>query len=228
MTLSGPRDVGLRLAAGSLDQEENPWPPATSSVNNEAARAITDAWTEAERQVGKTTSQAPEVRPARIEDVPAMARVHVRSWQQTYRGLMRDEILDDPSFVARRERLWTAALSDERYAKHRTAVAEHCGQIVGIAMAGPPTADDSSLAAHLYVLYLLEDHHGSGAGTELLEAVIGPAESASLWVADPNPRAQAFYRKHGFRPDGTYRVDDGVREIRMSRNGTDRQAPSSS
>jgi ribosomal protein S18 acetylase RimI-like enzyme len=179
-------------------------------------------------QVGKTTSRAPEVRPARIEDVPAMARVHVRSWQQTYRGLMSDAILDDPSFVSRRERLWTAVLSDERYAEHRAAVAEYCGQVIGIAWAGPPTDDDSSLTAHLYVLYLLDDHHGSGAGTELLDAVIGQTESASLWVADPNPRAQAFYRKHGFRPDGTDRVEDGVREIRMSRNGTDSEAARSS
>jgi ribosomal protein S18 acetylase RimI-like enzyme len=189
---------------------------------------ITGAWTEAERQVGKTTSKAPDVRPARIEDVPAMARVHVRSWQQTYRGLMSDEILDDPSFVSRRDRLWAAALSDERYAKHRVAVAEHGGQVVGIAMAGPPTGADSSSAAHLYVLYLLDSHHGSGAGTELLEAVIGPTESASLWVADPNPRAQAFYRKHGFRPDGTHRVEDGIREIRMSRDGMDSGAAPSS
>lgn len=157
-----------------------------------------------------------------------MARVHVRSWQQTYRGLMSDEILDDPAFVSRRERLWTAALSDERYAMHRVAVAEHCGQVVGIAMAGPPTADDSSLATHLYVLYLLDAHHGSGAGTELLNAVVGPTESASLWVADPNPRAQAFYRKHGFRPDGTHRVEADVREIRMVRNSIDsEEAPQS-
>ena len=153
-----------------------------------------------------------------------MARVHVWSWQQTYRGLMSDEILDDPSLQFRRERLWTAALSDERYAKHRVAVAEHRGQVVGIAMAGPPADGDSSSAAHLYVLYLLDAHHGSGAGTGLLEAVIGSAESASLWVADPNPRAQAFYRKHGFRPDGMDRVEDGVREIRMSRKGMDSEA----
>jgi predicted GNAT family N-acyltransferase len=38
-----------------------------------------------------------------------------------------------------------------------------------------------------------------------------------LWVADPNPRAQAFYRKHGFVADGAAQVEDGVREIRMVR-----------
>ena len=51
----------------------------------------------------------------------------------------------------------------------------------------------------------------------LLDAVVDPGASAALWVADPNPRAQAFYRKHGFVADGTVQVDDGVREIRMVR-----------
>lgn len=51
--------------------------------------------------------------------------------------------------------------------------------------------------------------HGSAAG----------AESAGLRVADPNPRAQAFYRKHGFRPDGARRHDRDldIDEIRMVR-----------
>jgi hypothetical protein len=57
--------------------------------------------------------------------------------------------------------------------------------------------------------------HGTSAGRALLEA-IDPAESAALWVADPNPRAHAFYRKHGFVADGTAQVEDGVREIAWS------------
>jgi hypothetical protein len=47
--------------------------------------------------------------------------------------------------------------------------------------------------------------------------VLDPAESAVLWVADPNPRAHAFYRREGFEPDGGQATDFGVREIRMVR-----------
>jgi hypothetical protein len=56
--------------------------------------------------------------------------------------------------------------------------------------------------------------HGTGAGPALLDAVVDPEEE---WVADPNPRAQAFCRKHGFVADGTAQIVDGVREIRMVR-----------
>jgi ribosomal protein S18 acetylase RimI-like enzyme len=159
------------------------------------------------------------VRPARVEDVAQMARVNVRCWQETYRGLMSDAVLDDPGFPAARERFWTAALTDERYRGNRVAVAERAGEMVGIAMSGPPLDAAATWARQLYVLYVQAADHGTGAGRALLEAVVDSAESAALWVADPNPRAQAFYRKHGFVADGTAQVEDGVREIRMVRTG---------
>jgi ribosomal protein S18 acetylase RimI-like enzyme len=157
------------------------------------------------------------VRRARVEDVAQMARVNVLSWQETYRGLMSDEVLDDPGFLAARERFWTAALTDERYRDNRVAVAERDGELIGIAMSGPPLDAGAAWARQLYVLYVAVADHGSGAGPALLEAVVDPEESVALWVADPNPRAQAFYRKHGFVADGTAQLEGGVQEIRMVR-----------
>jgi ribosomal protein S18 acetylase RimI-like enzyme len=157
------------------------------------------------------------VRPARAEDAAQMARVNVRCWQETYRGLVPDAVLDDPGFLTARERFWTAALTDARYRENRVAVAERDGELIGIAMSGPPLDDGATWGRQLYVLYVHAADHGAGAGPALLEAVVDPAESAALWVADPNPRAQAFYRKHGFVADGTTQIEGGVREIRMVR-----------
>jgi predicted GNAT family N-acyltransferase len=149
-----------------------------------------------------------------------MAWVHVRCWQETYRGLMPDAMLDDPGFPAARERFWTAALTDGRYRENRTAVAERAGQLIGLAMSGPPLDATAQWARQLYVLYVVTAEYGTGAGRALLRAVIDPTESAALWVADPNPRAQTFYRRHGFVADGTAQVEDGVREIRMVRGAS--------
>jgi len=171
--------------------------------------------------MGPEVSGGISVRPAIPSDAAAMARVHVASWRSTYRGLMPDAMLDDPGFVARREGFWTTALTDERFAANRVAVAVDDGAVIGIAMSGP-VADAKPEVRHLYVLYLLDGHHGSGAGGALLDAVISPTEPAVLWVADPNPRAQAFYRKRGFVADGVEQVEDGVREVRMVRSSEGR------
>ena len=146
-----------------------------------------------------------------------MAQVVVRCWQETYRGLMSDEVLDDPGFPLAREQMFTAILTGKHDRQNRVAVAERDGGLVGVAMSGVPQDASAPWSRQLYVLYVYAADHGTGTGRALLAAVINPAETVMLWVADPNPRAQAFYRKHGFVPDGTAQVEDGVREIRMIR-----------
>src|SRR4051794_13493843 len=83
-----------------------------------------------------------------------MARVNVRCWQETYRGLVSDAVLDDAGFLSARARFWSAALTDERYRENRVAVAERDGQLVGIAMSGPPLDAAAAWARQLYVLYV--------------------------------------------------------------------------
>jgi ribosomal protein S18 acetylase RimI-like enzyme len=66
---------------------------------------------------------------------------------------------------------------------------------------------------------LVKAPHGSGLGQGLLEAAIG-TEFAALWVAEENPRAQAFYRRNGFAFTGVKEpIEDweGLIEVRMAR-----------
>jgi hypothetical protein len=78
-----------------------------------------------------------QVRAAVDCDVPQIARLHVESWRETYRGLMADSVLDDPDFISRRERFWTAVLTDPIYRANWIAIVE--GLLIGIAMARPVT-----------------------------------------------------------------------------------------
>ena len=117
------------------------------------------------------------VRPARVQDIRQIARVHVRCRQETYRGLMSDAVLDDPGFPAARERMWTRALTSERYRQNRVAVAERDDELAGIAMSGPPEDAAAAWMRQLYVLYVYAADHGTGAGRALLEAVIDSARA---------------------------------------------------
>ena len=155
------------------------------------------------------------VRAATVLDAPGIARVHVQSWRETCRGLVADEILDAADVEARRARWWATAITEGAEGTTAVALAEHEGRVVGIASAGQPRDDDASWPVELFVVYLLAEYHGSEVGQRLMEAVIGQ-QPAALWVADPNPRAQAFYRKHGFDADGAQQ-DEGIPEIRMVR-----------
>lgn len=157
-----------------------------------------------------------EVRRAEVEDVQGLARVHVDTWRETYRGLISDAVLDDPSLPRWREKFWEAALTDPKYSQNTVAVASHEDRVVGIAMSG--TAEEDADSPHqLFLLYVYAAFHGSGIGAALLDSVIDPTAPASLWVADPNPRAQAFYRKNRFFNDGAVRIEDDVRSVRMRR-----------
>lgn len=162
------------------------------------------------------------IRPPVIDDVEAAAQVHVETWRETYRGIMPDELLDSPDMVDKRRRMWASLATPENHPDHISAIADQDGAIVGIALSGPSEDEDRPDDRHLHVLYAYAAVHGSGIGQQLLDAVVHPGQRTCLWVADPNPRAQAFYRRNGFDFDGAVETGkyDGVREVRMVREPT--------
>lgn len=163
-----------------------------------------------------------DVRLPRLEDVDAIARVHVDGWRETYAGQLPDTAFGAEA-VERRRRMWASTLSAPDRPTRRVAVATADDVIVGVALADrPQEAGDvaTGVAQQLNVLYLLRAHHGSGLGQRMLDAVLDDG-AALLWVAKDNPRAQAFYRRNGFTPDGTEIVDQDVPtfiECRMVRS----------
>lgn len=166
------------------------------------------------------------VRVAVADDGPGIARVHVQGWHEAYTGRVPDALLARMDVVVSSAR-WTARLRGDVPAGGeplgQTWVAVHGGEIVGFASAGPcRDPDRPASGAELYALYVLAAHYGTGAGAALLDAALQGA-AASLWVLDDNPRARAFYAKHGFRADGATRDDArggaSLHEVRLTRDG---------
>lgn len=112
---------------------------------------------------------------------------------------------------------WGRLLADPDTAP--VVVAEVDGEVVGFAQAAASRDEPPVRAEELSTLYLRAAQHGSGLGQALLDAVLA-GRPASLWVAEENPRAIAFYRRNGFTPDGARQVDDaweGLAEVRLVR-----------
>ena len=148
------------------------------------------------------------VRRAEPQDAPAVARVHVASWRQAYRGLLPQEYLDSLS-IETRTTTWAKAFSQLRDQASTTLVGELDGQIVGFACVGPSRDDDTDRATgELWGLYLDPAHWEVGYGntlhTEALDvARASGAAVATLWVLTTNQRARHFYERHGWVADGT-------------------------
>jgi len=139
------------------------------------------------------------LRTATPDDAETVPRLHLAAWRESYGHLLPAE------FFETRE-----AAMDERIERHREALAgsyqpvlahDAGGELVGMAFAAPSRDEDAPCGLELQLIYALQRVHGTGVGQALLDAVIGK-EVAYLWVLEDNPRAQAFYRRNGFAPDG--------------------------
>jgi len=154
------------------------------------------------------------IRLAGLPDAPAIAEVHVRSWQVTYRGAVPQDYLDrlDP---ARRAAAWERLVGRTDWPRTATLVAVDGEQVVGFANLSPTDDADADPATvgELNAIYELPDHWGTGAGRLLMAGALDALTQAgygyaTLWVLDSNERARRFYEIAGWRPDGTAKEDD--------------------
>jgi GNAT superfamily N-acetyltransferase len=164
----------------------------------------------------------PVIRRAELADAAAGAWCHLTCWREAYAGILDpDRLAEKTSDLEQRTERWAELLADGVavwIAVNPDQAAPMADQVIGFSWPGPCRDDDAPTPLELYAIYVRKDWWGTGLGERLLDVAIG-WDAASLWVLEGNHRAQAFYRRHGFAPDGR-RVDEpfyGVPEIRMVR-----------
>jgi GNAT superfamily N-acetyltransferase len=149
------------------------------------------------------------LRPAEPRDAMAVARVHVRSWQAAYRGLLPDAYLDGLRPEERAQR-YDFASDDVR--APATMVAMDDGRLCGFATTMPARDSDVPEHGELCALYVDPEWWSRGVGAALICAArVRLAEqgfcNAVLWLLAGNTRADRFYRIDGWAPDGLCRTD---------------------
>ncbi|MCU1409921.1 MAG: family N-acetyltransferase [Rhodoglobus sp.] len=141
-----------------------------------------------------------KVRRAVVDDAEAIAGIHVTAWRETYAHLVSAEKLAALNPDDRVER-WREIITGP---EETAWIAELDGVPVGWATTSSRDAAVEPRGLELNGIYALATVHGSGVGQALLDRAIGIG-GAYLWAASDNPRAQAFYRRNGFSPDGESR-----------------------
>jgi GNAT superfamily N-acetyltransferase len=154
----------------------------------------------------------------------AVARVHVRSWQAAYRKLMPDEYLDQLRPEDRAEKYNFGSL--DPLTPH-TIVLTESEEIRGFATTVPAQDFNMPDYGELCALYVDPDHWGRGMGVALVSAARARLfdlefRKAILWVLAGNVRAERFYRRDQWAPDGAQRTEERwgfkVNDVRYRRN----------
>ena len=163
---------------------------------------------------GMTAAPGVTIRTVLAEDAEALADLHVDVWEAAYTGLIPARVLQErraalPERVAR----WREIVARS---PAQTTIAESATGLVGFISVGPPRDGDVHVAEEVWALYVDAAWWGRGVGHDLLTSTLDD-RPAYLWVLRGNDRAVAFYRRHGFREDGTVRRDELGTELRMTR-----------
>ena len=163
------------------------------------------------------------LRPAEPEDANSVARVHVRSWQAAYRLLLPAGYLDN---LSPEDRAQTYDFACRDPLKPQTIVSSEDELILGFATTMPSRESDLKDYGELCALYVDPDHWGRGVGVALVSAARANLfelgfRNAVLWILAGNLRANRFYQRDGWAPDGVRKTDSiwgvTVDEVRYRR-----------
>ena len=141
------------------------------------------------------------VRPITASDGETLARIHIDSWRDAYRGLLRDEYLD-AEVVADRSAVWTERVQHLNAVRFGFVAEDEGRTIAFVFLIG---AHDTEWGTLLDNLHVLPASRGRGVGRLLVEAaareaiVRHPDAPIYLWVFEQNVQARRFYARLGGR-----------------------------
>jgi ribosomal protein S18 acetylase RimI-like enzyme len=151
----------------------------------------------------------PGIRRAQAADALQVARVHVRSWQVGYQGMLPQEHLDSLSAPARAARYqFDLALPD---GPATLVSVDDAGAITGLATVGRCRDEGLSDHGEVWACYVDPARWGEGIGSHLMYAAREELRRnhfrvATLWVMTSNARARGFYERDCWRTDGMQRT----------------------
>lgn len=140
-----------------------------------------------------------KIRQAEIEDAPYIAQVQVRSWQESYKGIIDSAYLEAMSIGERTIR-WKEWLSQGP--SHIVFVLEDDKKEICGFISGGRIRTDHPYDSEVYAFYLLKEYQQKGYGTRMLrrfshQLVNQGNNSMIVWVLKDNPSKRAYISAGG-------------------------------
>lgn len=141
------------------------------------------------------------IKEATFADLADIARIHVRSWQQTYVGLVPQAYLDSMDVLTFQKK-WEGIFQGNIAENKNLYIAYDNGKAAGFISFGRNRDRHKDGWGEIYALYLLKQSWGKSIGYALFEKTRhklreGGIDHAYLWVLDTNENALRAYGKWG-------------------------------
>ncbi len=152
-----------------------------------------------------------KIRDASVNDAQGIATVHVKMWQNAYKGQIPDSILDSLSIDEKTES-WGKELKNPH--KNTYAyVADVDGVVAGWVTGGVSRDEDvTKETGELYGIYVHPDYTDKGLGSKLMGHLLDTLKrdgykKATLWVLDTNEKTRKWYESKGWQVEGKTKID---------------------
>ncbi len=159
------------------------------------------------------------IRDAREDEIPALARLHVITWNDTYPAVRR------PPTVALRERQWREKFAAAEPGWFCLVAERGDGELVGFAQGNRYSSEDQpAYAGQLNKIYLLREYQRLGLGRRLMghaaRRFLADGVGSMLLFADEGNPSLRFYAALGgenlVAPDGTVSpANFGWKDLRL-------------
>jgi ribosomal protein S18 acetylase RimI-like enzyme len=161
-----------------------------------------------------TDERALSLRPARAEDLDAIADLFLACWRTSYRGVLPTQVVEIYGPDQARS-LWRRSLVDAADERQVVVAERSGGEVLGVITTGRDP--EHREWGHIFSLYVHPRAQGRGVGSRLIALAIerfreAGLSTASLWVFEANAGARAVYEHLGWLPDGARRFEPGYGE----------------
>lgn len=140
------------------------------------------------------------IREATINDVFCIAKVHVNSWNTTYKNIVPDEYLKSRTYKVQEE-CWLKRYFENAETKEFLYVAVTMdNEVVGFAC-GSSQNEDSEFNGIISAIYILKNYQRQGIGRQLVKKMVerlteDKVDKMIIWALEENQSCK-FYEKIG-------------------------------